>query len=191
MYFYWMSTYYTKYQASEWAVNVFQRARTFGMNSTWSDVDGEDGWMYGNGDGVLLYPGTEKAFPEEDYGVWGPFASLRLKHWRRGLQDVEYLELYKQICGEPAAKAVAQRMVPTVLWEVGVRTSFPEISWPDAWEPWERLRLELAEALESGVCLAAPAGASASSGAQCRKVSSAVLAPLAAQGYRPIRCTHA
>jgi len=152
LYFYWMSTYYTNYQAGEGAVNVFQRARTFGIHGANSTTDGEEGWMYGNGDGVLLYPGTDFAFPNESYDVWGPFVSLRMKYWRRGLQDVEYIELFKQRCGEEAAQAYIQRMMPKALWEVGDKKWYPEISWPQDWDAWEGIRRALGNAIAAGRC---------------------------------------
>mmetsp|Transcript_141648 Transcript_141648/g.369262 ORF Transcript_141648/g.369262 Transcript_141648/m.369262 type:complete len:1397 (-) Transcript_141648:77-4267(-) len=149
VYFYWMSTYYSNYQAGEGATNVFRTAKTFGKHMENSSTNGEAGWMYGNGDGVLLYPGTDISFPQDSYGVWGPFASLRMKYWRRGLQDVEYLELFKQHCGEELMQSVLQRVVPTVLWEVGEANWFPDISWPQRWDAWEQVRQEMARGIES------------------------------------------
>ena len=36
----------------------------------------------------FTYPGTDKIFKKQSYGIRGPIASLRLKFWRRGIQDV-------------------------------------------------------------------------------------------------------
>jgi hypothetical protein len=85
--------------------------------------------------------------------VQGPFASLRLKHWRRGIQDVDYLTLAAVISPTRTAEIVAG-IVPTVLWEYGV--SDPEdptwlladISWSTDPDDWEAARAELADIIE-------------------------------------------
>jgi hypothetical protein len=84
----------------------------------------------------------------------GPFASLRLKHWRRGIQDVDYLTLAAAINPTRTAEIVNE-VVPTVLWEYGV--SDPEdptwvltdISWSIDPDDWEAARAELADIVES------------------------------------------
>ena len=104
---------------------------------------------------MLFYPGTDTRYPGESYGVMGPFASLRLKHWRRGIQDVDYLTLAAQIDAERTA-SIVQEMVPLVLWEYGV--SDPEdpswvitdISWSTDPDTWEAARAELANIIEAG-----------------------------------------
>jgi hypothetical protein len=101
-----------------------------------------------------LYPGTDTRYSEESYGVMGPFASLRLKHWRRGIQDVDYLTLAAAINPTRTAEIVNE-VVPTVLWEYGV--SDPEdptwvltdISWSIDPDDWEAARAELADIIES------------------------------------------
>jgi hypothetical protein len=111
---------------------------------------GETGWNYLNGDGVLFYPGTDTRYPSESYGVKGPFASLRLKYWRRGLQDVEYLTMAAAIDSDETSRIVHQ-MVPKVAWEVSV--SDPEdptwaqtdISWSTDPDDWEKAREDLAD----------------------------------------------
>src|SRR5262249_32170287 len=91
--FFWESTYYNNYQGGAGETNFFQTAQTMGGYSSNDPVLGQAGWSYGNGDGVLFYPGTDQVYPSDSYGVEGPFASLRLKYWRRGLQDVDYLTM--------------------------------------------------------------------------------------------------
>jgi hypothetical protein len=133
--------------------NVFQKAHTYG---SLEDVDhslGETGWNYLNGDGVLIYPGTDYRFQQDSYDIMGPIASLRLKQWRRGIQDVDYLTLAADIDLERTAEIVAA-MVPKVLWEVGV--SDPEdptwvltdVSWSADPDLWEAARAELADLIE-------------------------------------------
>ena len=115
---------------------------------------GETGWNYLNGDGVLFYPGTDTRYPEDNYGVQGPFASLRLKHWRRGIQDVDYLAMATAI--DPARTSqIINSVIPRVLWEVGVTDPedptwvLTDISWSTDPDVWEKARVELANIIES------------------------------------------
>jgi hypothetical protein len=151
--FFWETTYYDNYQGRGGETNVFQQAHTFGGKSSVDRVLGETGWNYSNGDGVLFYPGTDRIHPAESYNVDGPFASLRLKHWRRGIQDVEYLTLAAKI-NPGAVQKIVQEIVPKVLWEYGVddpkdptyvRT---DVSWSNNPDVWEAARARLAEIIE-------------------------------------------
>jgi len=158
--FYWQSTYYTNFQCYGYEdptgqTNVFRRAQTFGCYSEDDSVLGETGWNYFNGDGVLFYPGTDTRYPGDSYGVMVPFASLRLKHWRRGVQDVDYLTMAAAI--DPVrTREVVDAMIPEVLWEYGVEDPDDptwvrtDISWPTDPDEWEAARSELADIIEAG-----------------------------------------
>ena len=154
--FFWEGTYYNNFQGNTGQTNVFQTAQTFGGFDEVDAIFGETGWNYSNGDGVLFYPGTDLVYPEESYGVSGPFASLRLKHWRRGIQDVEYLVMAAAI--DPArVQQILDEMIPTVLWEYGVEDPsdpswvLTDISWPTDPDVWEAMRAELASIIEQGM----------------------------------------
>ena len=115
---------------------------------------GETGGNYLNGDGVLFYPGTDVRYPEDSYGINGPFASLRLKHWRRGIQDVDYLTLAATI--DPAStEEIVNTIIPRVLWEYGVSDPgdptwvLTDISWSNDPDIWENARAKLADIIES------------------------------------------
>ncbi|MFA5014856.1 MAG: glycoside hydrolase domain-containing protein [Actinomycetota bacterium] len=56
---------------------------------------------WGNGDGTFLYPGYEK-------GVDGPISSFRMKAFRRGMQDYEYLYLLKGLGKQQIADEAAK-----------------------------------------------------------------------------------
>ena len=148
--FVWESTYYNNYQGGAGQTNVYQSAQTFGARQSRDKARGETGWNYCNGDGVLFYPGTDRLFPSDSYGIAGPVVSLRLKHWRRGIQDADYLALAASV-DPKAVDALVQKMVPKVLWEVGVdHESDPtyrhmDISWPTDPVAWEEARTALAE----------------------------------------------
>ncbi len=151
--FYWHSTYYNNFQGGTGETDVFNSAFTFGAISGQDPIAGETGWNYSNGDGVLFYPGTDKLYPAESYELAGPIASLRLKHWRRGIQDGDYLTLAAEIDPQ-AVEAIVSEMVPKVLWEYGVsepgdptyvRT---DISWSTDPVQWETARSKLADIIE-------------------------------------------
>jgi hypothetical protein len=151
--FSWGATYYKDYQGGRGQTNVFKTAQSFGGPPRFDGKLGMTGWNYTNGDGVLLYPGTDKVFPAESYELEGPIASLRLKHWRRGIQDVDYLKL-AEVVDPDAVRAIVQRMVPKVLWEVGVGDpSDPTwvkapISWSTSPDEWEEAREQLANIID-------------------------------------------
>ncbi len=152
--FKWESTYYNNFQGDMGETNVFSTAQTFGTYSNVDSVLGETGWNYSNGDGVLLYPGTDTVYPAESYGASGPIASLRLKQWRRGIQDVDYLVMAAAI-DSAATQQIVNSIVPTVLWEYGVDdNSDPtyvrtDISWSIDPDTWEAARLQLANIIET------------------------------------------
>ncbi len=148
--FYWQGTYYNDFQSGRGDTNVFTSAQTFGSYTDDDPVLGKTGWNYGNGDGVLFYPGTEKLFPENSYDVLGPLASLRLKYWRRGIQDTDYLALAAKV-DPKATEAIVRKLVPKVLWEVGADDPNDptwvkaDIGWPIDPEVWENARWKLAQ----------------------------------------------
>ena len=151
--FYWDSTYYNNYQGNTGHTNVFQKAQTFGDFEQVHSELGETGWNYLNGDGVLFYPGTDTLYPSDSYGVNGPFASLRLKHLRRGIQDVDYLTLAAAI-NPTRTSEIVNEIIPKVLWEYGVSDPkdptwvLTDISWSTDPDVWETARAELADIIE-------------------------------------------
>ena len=162
--FFWESTYYNNYQGNTGQTNVFQRAHTFGDDDGFDPILGRTGFNYGNGDGVLFYPGTDTRYPAYSYGVEGPFASLRLKLWRRGIQDVEYLAA--ATAANPAQVAqIVNEAVPEVLWEVGVTEPedpsyvLSDISWSTDPDDWEAARCSLARIIDSNLGVDCRSGA--------------------------------
>ena len=149
--FVWESTQYKNSSRTSLETNVFEQAQTFGRkNDQLHPKFGETGPEYNNGDGILFYPGTDTVYKNDSYQIMGPIVSLRLKLWRRGLQDYEYLAMAEK--KDPVAvKSMVQRMVPRTLWEVGV--SEPKdpsyvhtgISWSVDPDHWEKARRELAD----------------------------------------------
>jgi hypothetical protein len=88
------------------------------------------GTDFGNGDGVLAYP--------------GPLPSLRLKILRRGLQDRLLLEELSALGGGETALAIARRVIPAALGEANGTAG-----WPRDEVGWERARGEVLDAIEA------------------------------------------
>jgi len=149
--FWWEATYYDDNQQGLGKVDLFSSADTFGT----AKADPTYGTSGGaNGNGVFLYPGTDALFPSSSYGIPGPIASLRLKHWRRGLQDVDYLTL--AAAKDPSAvSALVAKVVPSVLWEQQCHDpandcsyTYAPISWSDNPDDWEAARAQLAHIID-------------------------------------------
>jgi hypothetical protein len=120
---------------------------------------------WANGDGVLVYPGRqEDVFREHSLGLDGVVPSIRLKNWRRGLQDAGYFELARRK-DAAGAESVARSLLPAAFDEVAGSGR------PATWSPrgapfFEARRALLAIALGMPVPLGAPrAGATAPAGA--------------------------
>jgi hypothetical protein len=62
------------------------------------------------GDGDYLYAGEDGVYSGDSRGVRGPIASIRMKNWRRGQQDYEYLWLARE-WGIPTT-AIVDGVVP-------------------------------------------------------------------------------
>ncbi len=102
------------------------------------------GDSFGNGDGVLLYPGREPFHPEEDRGLNRLLPSIRLKNIRRGRQDYELMWLAEQKVGRARVEALARQAVPRAFSEVGMNGTVP---WSQRGDDYDRVRLELLELL--------------------------------------------
>ncbi len=155
--FVWESTYYNNFQGGQGETRLFSSAHTFGGRSeARSPSAGETGWNYTNGDGVLFYPGTDQVHPAESLEIPGPIASLRLKHWRRGIQDHAYLTLAAAVAPDAVA-AIVSRLLPKTLWENDVDNPVDPtyVHCPTGWstraDDYEAARAELADIIERGV----------------------------------------
>jgi len=71
----------------------------------------------GNGDGTLFYPGQDAVYPEEDRGYPGPVSSIRMKMYRRGIQDVEYMWLAEQAGYQADVDTLINTVIPDSMWE--------------------------------------------------------------------------
>ncbi|MCZ8131277.1 MAG: DUF4091 domain-containing protein [Steroidobacteraceae bacterium] len=154
--FFWEATDCFDFQTKSKRVDVWTNANTRGTDERFDESVGRTGFNYSNGDGVLLYPGTDKLFPAGSLGANGPMASLRMKYRRRGVQDADYIAMAHAV-DAARTEAIVQRMVPRGLWEVGVQeASDPtwkrtDISWPIDPDACEAARKELGDIIESRV----------------------------------------
>ncbi len=150
-YFYW----YANVDSQD--VDTLSQACTWGCNST------PDGWWgqvspnaFTNGNGLMVYPGTDNNPGHVNYGVNGPLGSLRLKEWRRGIEDGDYLAIAQKIDPD-AVKTIVQRVMPKALWENqapggDVSYFYGNISWSSDPDIWESARAQLAQII-SNYCL--------------------------------------
>jgi hypothetical protein len=139
VYFYWHAVHWQhnrQKQVGPRQQNVWADPVTF--DSRRADGRGE----FANGDGVLLFPGTDRLHPAEDRGIAGPIGGVQLANLRRGLQDHQYLTLARQRGHGDLVARLLQTIVPRVFAQAGRQVSFPESS-----APFETARMTLARAL--------------------------------------------
>ena len=160
-YFFWQANYWRDQQVSGTDNDLFHNAKTFGAFTSTDAIYGRRGSLYSNGDGVLLYPGTDTVFPSDSYGLSGPLASLRLKNWRRGIQDSLYVDMARVACASETNTALAI-LIPKALDEYPVDdTNDPTyghapVSWSTNPDVWEAFRLNLANKIILGGCSSGP-----------------------------------
>ncbi|MEM9603097.1 MAG: DUF4091 domain-containing protein [Pseudomonadota bacterium] len=119
-----------------WAVNLGSDARPFAEPMYKPDED-----RFGNG--VLVYPGNQ--LDKIGYPVVpGPIPSVRLKLWRRGLQDADLIQLAR--ARAPAeTDALVNALVPSALADAVAEGGGPQ--WPTdpaRWTDFKRALLALA-----------------------------------------------
>ena len=135
--FYWEATYYYDFQGKRGAMDVARNALNF------SNRHGDKV----NGDGLLMYPGRDLLFPESSANIDGPMPSLRLKSWRRGVEDVEYLVMAREAGFHAEVDALLATLLPAVVDAVGTDDA---VTFPEDGETWRRARRYLFELLRDG-----------------------------------------
>jgi hypothetical protein len=131
-YFYWMTNYWVDWSDSGRRWNIFTNPH----NTQYQR----------NGSGTFFYPGQDKVYLEEDRGLPGPMASIRMKNWRRGMQDYEYLWLANEMGLAEDVERVVSQAIPAALWDT---TSRSDISWSEHGFIFEALRQELADLISA------------------------------------------
>jgi hypothetical protein len=92
---------------------------------------------WGNGDGVLFYPGRMPHQPEENRGINRFMPSIRLKNIRRGQQDYELLWLAGQKAGEDRIRSIARELVVKAMDEVDMDD---RVYWPQHGDAYDAMR---------------------------------------------------
>jgi len=113
--------------------NVFQNPLSFANFGEYS---------YGNGDGILFYPGRMPYYPEEDRGLNSLIPSIRLKNIRRGQQDALILWIAEQKIGKNKVLDIIKELVPRGLSEVERNEPVP---WSEHGDDYDRIRDKLIE----------------------------------------------
>lgn len=114
--------------------NVFRHPLTF-MN---------DGLNFGNGDGIIFYPGRMPFYPDEDRGLNQVLPSIRLKNIRRGQQDAAIMKMVEDRHGRDTVLKIIDAVVPKALSEVDMDA---EVPWAQEGEAYDRARQALLELL--------------------------------------------
>ena len=101
---------------------------------------------YGNGDGILFYPGQLPHQPQEDRGLFRAMPSIRLKNIRRGQQDYELLWLVAQKSGRQQAIDIARKLVGKAMNEVEMSD---RVYWPQRGDNYDDARDQLIDILSN------------------------------------------
>ena len=136
--FFWETTFwYDDNRGGHGAYDPFATAETF------HNADGD----YSMGDGVLVYPGKQvDMFTSHSIGMDGVVASIRLKNWRRGIEDAGYYQLAHAANGK-RAEAIATALLPRVFTAT---KDGQKASWSDASKPYFDARKALLALIPKG-----------------------------------------
>lgn len=114
--------------------NVFDNPLTF-IN---------DGMNFGNGDGILFYPGRMPYYPSENRGINELIPSIRLKNIRRGQQDANIMWMVEKKIGKEKVVDIINKVVPKALSEVSMKDA---VLWSEHGDDYDRIREELLKQL--------------------------------------------
>jgi hypothetical protein len=107
---------------------------------------------FANGDGVLIYPGQDRIHPEEDRGIEGPIGSIQLANFRRGIQDILYLQLAQSSGHGKAVEEALNQAVPVVLSDLrssnGSKNKTGFIGFAEKGDVYEAIRYRLGKLIE-------------------------------------------
>ncbi|MEO9005472.1 MAG: hypothetical protein ABI288_12080 [Ginsengibacter sp.] len=99
---------------------------------------------FGNGDGIIFYPGHMPFYPEEERGVNKILPSIRLKNIRRGQQDALIMWMAGQKAGQERVFNIISKVVPKALSEVSMKDAVP---WSQNGDDYDQVREELLKLL--------------------------------------------
>ncbi|MFC1585609.1 glycoside hydrolase domain-containing protein [Fibrobacterota bacterium] len=135
VHFYW--------HATHWNHNSQYGGDGSRTQNVWlNPVTFDNGGSFANGDGVLVYPGQEEVFPDQDRGIAGPISCLRMANYRRGFQDHLYLTMARDMGKQGQVDQALETIVPSVLSDAG-----SELGFSDDGNVYEETRYQLAQAI--------------------------------------------
>lgn len=97
-------------------------------------------------DGRLFYPGVDVLFPGSSRGIQGPFASMRITGWRKGMQDLEYVYLAEQMGLGSQAREIVANVIPRGMDDI---TDEEPPTYSEYGYAFESARKQLAELIAS------------------------------------------
>ena len=131
--FVWQSTHW-RHNSQGPKAHLYQRV----FNEPLTFINWHMEW--GNGDGILFYPGHMPMQPEEDRGINRIIPSIRLKNIRRGQQDYELLRLAAQKKGKEEIDKLVRVVVPKAMSEISMSAPVP---WSQNGSDYDRIRDKL------------------------------------------------
>ncbi|MGD0579782.1 MAG: glycoside hydrolase domain-containing protein [Bryobacteraceae bacterium] len=142
-YFYWHTDHWlhNSQKPTNRLQNVWGNPITF-------DSRGTPGGAFAYGDGVLMYPGTDVQFPDQNRGIVGPVSTIQLANFRRGLQDHLYLSMGRQL----GLGALVDELVGTLVPQVFSDTyASAPVSFSQTGNDYENARRRLANRIASAL----------------------------------------
>lgn len=116
--FEWQSDYYKDENNANNNNDLPNTIKTFGYYTPPPSAQwGHMGFNYTQGDGVLMWPGTDTVYPSESYGIDGPMATWPLKMYRRGVDDADVMTMASQI-NLMTTTTTVRSLISQALWEV-------------------------------------------------------------------------
>ena len=111
------------------------------------------------GNGVLFYPGSRLTLIGMARNIEGPIPSMRMKAYRRGLQDYEYCRLADAAGKQAEVDALMKALIPTAFSEATQQRE--PGSWSKQPHDYYAMRARLAELIDDA---AKPSGATSGNG---------------------------
>jgi hypothetical protein len=136
--FYWETAFW--YDGNKGGMGPYD---PFVTSETFHNSDGDEC----QGDGVLVYPGKQvDMFQTHSIGLAGVIASVRLKNFRRGVEDAGYYQLAHD-ASATQAESIAKGLLGNVL---GDAKTGKQVSYPEAGKPYFDARKALAALIPQG-----------------------------------------
>lgn len=147
-------------------LDVMHNPCTFGYAASTDASRGVTGEDYTQGDGVLLFPGTDVIYSSASWGFNGVTEAYNLKQIGTGIDTMNYLQMAYSV-NPSSTIAVYNSMVSGALWEVSCVENYPggdcsysvgDRSWSYGANNWTMARESLLEIIAAGPPPTSPSG---------------------------------